>query len=208
MVTWLAALVLAQEGRDSRDGLSAAQIVGMGYSAWYESYMKTRDENTITMVEASLTYRDALQEVNDAAILRLPVAQGDALFALRTDLDSITVNTTTVGSYLSGGGTIWSLITAANAVESEVFIQKTIQGTSLPQKPQSEVWAKFRELRDDVSSKSEPEDRQGSKRGAETALRNLSETIQRTAGRVMNQPRSHRERVFAKIYSLLDSGSM
>lgn len=208
MVTWLAALVLAQEGRDSRDGLSAAQIVGMGYSAWYESYMKTRDENTITMVEASLTYRDALQEVNDAAILRLPVAQGDALFALRTDLDSITVNTTTVGSYLSGGGTIWSLITAANAVESEVFIQKTIQGASLPQKPQSEVWAKFRELRDNVSSKSEPEDRQGSKQGAEAALRNLSETIQRTAGRVMNQPRSYRERVFAKIYSLLDSSSM
>ena len=116
MVTWLVALVLAQEGRDSRDGLSAAQIVGMGYSAWYESYMKTRDENTMTMVEASITYRDALQEVNDEAIRRLPVAQGDALFALRTDLESITVNTTTVGSYLSGGGTIWSLITAANTV--------------------------------------------------------------------------------------------
>lgn len=208
MVTWLAALVLAQEGRDSRDGLSATQIVGMGYSAWYESFMKTRDENTITMVEASLTYRDALQEVNDTAILRLPVAQGDALFALRTDLESITVNTTTVGSYLSGGGTIWSLITAANAVESEVFIQKTIQGAPLPQKPQSEVWAKFRELRENVSSKSEPEDRQGSKQGAEAALRNLSETIQWTAGRVMNQPRSHRERIFAKIYSLLDSSSM
>ena len=62
MVTWLAALVLAQEGRDSRDGLSAAQIVGMGYSAWYESFMKTRDENTITMVEASITYRDRSEE--------------------------------------------------------------------------------------------------------------------------------------------------
>ncbi|HAY13369.1 MAG TPA: hypothetical protein PLB31_06855 [Fimbriimonadaceae bacterium] len=208
MVTWLAALVLAQEGRDSRDGLSAAQIVGMGYSAWYESYMKTRDENTMTMVEASITYRDALQEVNDEAILRLPVAQGDALFALRTDLESITVNTTTVGSYLSGGGTIWSLITAANAVESEVFIQKTMQRETLPQRPQSDVWAKYRELRDSVSSKSEPEDRQGSKQGAQEALQNLSETIQRTAGRIQNQPRFQRERIFAKIYSLMDSSSM
>lgn len=208
MVTWLAALVLAQEGRDSRDGLTASQIVGMGYTAWYRSYMRTRDENTVTMVEASITYRDALREVNDEKILRLPVMQGDALFALRTDLETITANTTTVGSYLSGGGTIWSLITASNAVECEVFLQRTMQRETLPQRPQSEVWAKYRELRDNVSSKSEPEYRQGSKPGAMVALQNISEAIQRTAGRSQNQSRPERERIFAKIYSLLDSGSM
>lgn len=205
MVTWLAALVLAQEGRD---GLSATQIVDMGYSAWYESYMKTRDENTVNMVEANMVYRDALREVNDAAILRLPLSQGDRLFALRTDLESISNDSTTVGYFITGGGTIWSLIHSGNAVECETFLQRTLRGDKLPQRPQSDVWARYRQLRTNVSSKNEGEYRQGSKQEAQAALQSLSETIQRTAGRVMNQPQAERERIFAKIYSLLDSSSM
>jgi|GEM_PF-1800357 len=213
MVTWLAALVLAQEGRDSRDGLSAAQIVGMGYSAWYESYMKTRDENTMTMVEASITYRDALQEVNDEAILRLPVAQGDALFALRTDLESITVNTTTapispaVG--LFGPSSPPRMPSKARSSSRRQCSARPFpNGRKVMYGRSTENCATAYRLSLSRRTKSEPEDRQGSKQGAQEALQNLSETIQRTAGRIQNQPRFQRERIFAKIYSLMDSSSM
>ncbi|GAB4118877.1 MAG: hypothetical protein Fur0036_03240 [Fimbriimonadaceae bacterium] len=205
MVTWLAALVLAQDGRG---GLSATQIVDMGYSAWYKSYMRTHDENTVNMVEANMIYRDALREVNDSAILRLPLNQGDKFFALRKELESISDDSTTVGYFITGGGTIWSLIHSGNAVECETFLQQTLRGDKLPQRPQSDVWARYRQLRTAVSSKSDGEYRQGSKREAQAALQRLSETIQRTARRIMNQPQTERERIFAKIYSLLDSSSM
>src|SRR6187549_2455934 len=105
----MAAPLRAEEG-PRKFGKSNAQILAMGFDKWMDFQGARAGMSTAGMSEGMSAYRDALRWRNDRLAAKASPALRKRVADLRPLLVDYTGDLMEVGSYMSGGGTIWSNI--------------------------------------------------------------------------------------------------
>lgn len=136
------ALLLTQDKTDTF-GKTNAQILAMGRSGWYRFY--TADsrggDSNVGIVDAERLYGDALAWRND----RLGKARISRLRKLLLDAKNDAVAT---GTAITGGGTIWSIVSAGLYADAEETLYAVLtKGGKIPPRKVSDVEKAYAKLK-------------------------------------------------------------
>jgi len=102
-------------------GKTDVQILSMGLNKWVD-FASSKDGSNLGMIQASQAYRSAAARRNDRQFARMPLGSARDMRRLRGLLRDYSDQCSTVGSYISGGGSMWSVIDAgANAEVEDVL---------------------------------------------------------------------------------------
>ncbi|CAN5671775.1 hypothetical protein BH11ARM2_BH11ARM2_01010 [soil metagenome] len=121
------ALAQAQNLQETH-GKTHAQMLGMGYEAWTKFYIGKEGESTVGMTNAAGLYADALNARNRRLMARLKLTEKVRFTRIHKDLNDFTVNATSLGACLTGGGTMWNPIGADMMVRSETALYQLLAG--------------------------------------------------------------------------------
>lgn len=130
----LLGIAAAQDVKETY-GKTNAQILAMGYDKWYDYYTSKAGESTQGMAYAGYTYAEALRWRNKGLESKLPPANRKAMARLRLAIDDFGTSVIQVQRALNGGGTMWFLNFAANAMDVEETMYGLISGKAKPVKP-------------------------------------------------------------------------
>jgi hypothetical protein len=144
---------------DPKYGKSYAQILTMGYDRWMEFQGGQAGGSTAAMSSGSRVYRDALKWRNDRLLPKAPAPLRRSVARLRPEMNGCAGDTSEVGYFLTGGGTLWILHDAGSAVQ----VEQTLHGLlgagikAAPAATTGKVWREWEKLRkatDEVSKES------------------------------------------------------
>ena len=127
-------------------GKSPEQIVAMGRSKWYKAYTDKYGESTAAMCDAENTYGDALKNLNDRALKRLPAPRRAFLESTRYHCQQIALRGHEVGYALTGGGTIWHPIFSGIRANVEELIAESIINKPTPMVKMKSFESRFAEM--------------------------------------------------------------
>lgn len=135
------AFVLLNQNLQETYGKTHAQILAMGRSKWNNFYTeKSGGATTVSMSDAESLYANALGWRND----RFGKAK---IGRLRTLLDSVVVNASDVGSAVTGGGTMWTIIRSSLSADGEETLYMVLSGkSSTPKHVVSDVEKSYTKL--------------------------------------------------------------
>ncbi|MGV3619159.1 MAG: hypothetical protein ACO1SV_27855 [Fimbriimonas sp.] len=131
-VASMAASAVAQD-RQATFGKSNAQILSMGYDAWYKFYIAKEGGSGVGMSSGPALYGDALAARNDRLLKAETPVRRRKLTALRTHLRAYANRAIEAGSGTTGGGTMW------NSVSSFLYkdAEQTLYGLLVRRTPNS-----------------------------------------------------------------------
>ncbi len=135
-------LILLAQDKTATYGKSNAQILAMGRSRWYDFYTtKGGGESTASMSSAEALYGEALAWRND----KFGKARIGRLRRLLQDTKSDAVS---VGSAITGGGTMWNVIGAGLYADAEQTLYAILSKTgNAPKRRVSDVEKSYTRLR-------------------------------------------------------------
>ena len=136
-------------------GKSPEQIVAMGRDKWFAAYTKKYGESTMAMCEAETSFGDALKNLNDRALKRIPSARRAFLESARYHCTTVAVRAHEVGYAITGGGTIWRPFFAGIKPNVEQLIADSILNKPLPMIKMKSIESRFDEM-DETSKKAFP----------------------------------------------------
>lgn len=145
-----------QWNRSAYLGKSPEQIVAMGRDKWFAAYTKKHGEHTRGMCDAETTYGDALKNLNDRALRRLPAARRAFLESARYHCKQIALRGHEVGYAITGGGTIWNPMFASIHPSVEMLIAESIVNKPMPMVKMKSIESRFEEM-DETSKKAFPD---------------------------------------------------
>jgi len=128
----LAVSSFAQE--DGRLGKSNAQIVKMGRTGWYNLYTKKMGESTMAMVSAESLYADARSEANDRLLKTKSAGLQKAVPQFRKVMQSALNDAISIGTAMTGGGTMWNVTSASTAADVEDIVFGMLQPSARPKR--------------------------------------------------------------------------
>lgn len=115
----LATTIAFAQDHPPKYGKTDAQILAMGLDKWMD-FCGGKDGSNLGMIQASHAYASAAKIRNDRYIARSGMASD--FRRLRSLLDDYEEQLTTVGYYISGGGSMWSVIGAGGEADVEDLI--------------------------------------------------------------------------------------
>lgn len=178
----LALLFMLPQDRGDSYGKSNAQILAMGRKRWYDFYTGKAGESTAAMVGAVSLYGDALAQRNDR------LGKGRAA-RLRKPLQDVNNDVVAVGSAMTGGGTMWNIVTADLYTNAEETLHAVLTKSSrAPRRKVSDVERAYADLRASFKQVREGATPADTKRGYE-ALLDLRKHLDRVVAEAKRQPR-------------------
>lgn len=173
------ALLAVQEGTETKDK-SYAQILAMGRSKWHDFFVGRDAGATPAEAGAEGTYADALSWRTDR--LRKP---GTA--ALRKAIHDVESDALGVGTAMSGGGTMWTIVGASLYADGEETLYAVLtKRTRAPRRVVSDVDRAYAGLKTELA-KAKPEGGFAA-RGAES-LSDLRKDLDALVARAARRPR-------------------
>jgi hypothetical protein len=127
-------------------GKSPEQIVAMGRDKWFAAYTKKYGDSTMAMCEAETSFGDALKNLNDRALKRVPSARRAFLESARYHCTTVAVRAHEVGYAITGGGTIWRPFFAGIKPNVEQLIADSILNKPLPMIKMKSIESRYEEL--------------------------------------------------------------
>lgn len=109
-------------------GKTPDQVVKMGRSKWFDAYTKKFGDSTLGMAYAEYVFGDALKQVNDRKIAKLPKARRDAMLAYRKELLGFAADSHRIGELVSMGGTMWRNFDATIPADVEEILAEALSG--------------------------------------------------------------------------------
>ncbi len=123
----LAMSAFAQD-EDRMFGKSDAQILAMGQDKWMDFYEQKAGGSNLDMIQACHVYEHVAARRNDRLISRLPAHPASDLRKLRKLLDDFSGQSNMIGSFVSGGGSMWTVIDAGDAASREDVLYQALGG--------------------------------------------------------------------------------
>ena len=127
-------------------GKSPEQIVAMGRDKWFAAYTKKHGESTAAMCDAETTFGDALRNLNDRALRRVPASRRAFLESARYHCTQVALRAHEVGYAVTGGGTIWHPIFAGIKPNVEQLIADAIVNKPMPMIKMKSIESRYEEL--------------------------------------------------------------
>lgn len=124
----------AEEEYPRRFGKSEKQILAMGLERWMEYQGGKAGQSTAAMNEGMAAYRQALRSRNDRLARKATSRLRNQVAALRPLLERFTQSTVEIGSFITGGGTLWSLVHSDALVDAETTLYGLLGGRIPPAK--------------------------------------------------------------------------
>lgn len=109
-------------------GKTPDQVVRMGRTKWFEAYTKKFGDSTLGMAYAEYVFGDALKQVNDRKLAKLPKARREAMLAYRKELLGFAADSHRIGELVSMGGTMWRNFDATIPADIEEIIAEGLAG--------------------------------------------------------------------------------
>ncbi len=135
-----------QWNRGAYLGKSPEQIVAMGRDKWFAAYTKKHGEHTRGMCDAETTFGDALRNLNDRALKRLPSARRAFLESARYHCKQVAMRGHEIGYAMTGGGTMWHPIFAGIHPDVEELIAESIVNKPLPMIKMRSIESRYEEM--------------------------------------------------------------
>jgi hypothetical protein len=132
-------------------GKTPEQIVAMGRTKWHELYGKKRGFSTVDMVECEGLYGDALKNLNDRALRKLPEMRRKWLTGMRKVATDYAYSAHSVGYFMTGGGTMWNLIDSSIYPDVEEVISACIKGGRVPAIKFASFESMYKKIEDKVA---------------------------------------------------------
>ena len=127
-------------------GKSPEQIVAMGRDKWFAAYTKKYGEHTRGMCDAETTFGDALKNLNDRALKRVPASRRAFLESARYHCKQIALRGHEVGYVMTGKGTLWHPIFAGIYPNVEELIAESIVNKPMPMIKMKSIESRFEEM--------------------------------------------------------------
>jgi hypothetical protein len=127
----LASTVCFAQDKPNTFGKSNAQILAMGQEKWMSFADKQGGGSNAAMIDASMAYQAASAGRNDR-LLKTKPGMAVNVHHLRELLGDYTGDCMEVGSYISGGGSMWGTFDAYARAESEDVLFGVLGGKAAP----------------------------------------------------------------------------
>lgn len=207
MLATIALLIaLPQEFKDEdRFGKTVDQVLAMGRDKWHDYYTDESRGGGSTAGEsfAQMIFADCLRVKNNHRFRTSRDAKTAMVFSLDMSFERTVSNCVTAGSALTGGGTMWNIISSSAQVERQLTLRDLIWPTKgMPRATQAQAWKEFKAAWKDVTDNKEDIESY-SDRGAtvyKEALNSLSQVntdLNDTIKKVESMPTEFKGRVFA-----------
>lgn len=108
----LLAVVAALALQGSNLGKSDAQILAMGRQKWFAYYSSKQGDSTADNCDAETYFGQVLKRRNDRLAAKVPRATRETVRKLRPELIAFSEGVYRVGEALTGGGTLWNVVSA------------------------------------------------------------------------------------------------
>lgn len=122
---------------NSTFGKTEEQILAMGEDKWDKFYSSKAGDSTAAMVGMNGIYGEAMLHRNQKLAKKVSPAAQTRVEKLRKLMGDFADNSIGLGSNFTGGGTIWSPISAESEVDCETVIYAILGGEA--KKPKHEV---------------------------------------------------------------------
>lgn len=204
--SFLCVLLLPQDYSDQdRFGKTVDQVLAMGQDKWHAYYTDESRGGGSTAGEsfAQMIYADCLKVKNQAHFRVARDSKTALVLSIDPAFERTVSNCVTAGEALTGGGTMWHIISAGAQVERQLTIRDLIwPKKESPRATQATAWKEYstayKEVADSQSDIESYSDRgKEAFRDAVTALLAVKSDLSRTAYEVRGMSGSFKGRVFA-----------
>lgn len=113
-------------------GKTPEQMVAMGRTKWNSLYGSKVGNSTVDMTEGEGKYGDALKNLNDRAMKRLPSKRQNWLKSVRKSSSEYAFEAHRIGELVSGGGTMWRLFDSSVYPDVEQLVADCIVDKKMP----------------------------------------------------------------------------
>jgi hypothetical protein len=207
----LAVLAALQSGPVAGDGprrfgKTDTQILAMGREKWGDFHAGKAGHSTAAMNEGQAAWREVCRRRNDRLAAAARRDLRGRVTALRPLLVRFTDDMMAAGSYITGGGTIWSTIHSAALADSEEVLHAILGGKEPAAKPTTsgEVLRAWTQLQQAVKKADFPE-RGEARRGAERAVTRSRETFRLIVAQCKGLSRRSSDQVLAFCLRQIDA---
>lgn len=199
-------LLLPQEFKDEdRFGKTVDQVLAMGRDKWHDYYTDESRGGGSTAGEsfAQMIFADCLRVKNNHRFRTARDSKTAVIISLDPGFERTVSNCVTAGSALTGGGTMWNIISSSAQVERQLTLRDLIWPTKqMPSATQTQAWKEFKASWKDVTDSKEDIESYSDRGNAVyqealNALRQVNTDLNDTIKKVELMPASFKGRVFA-----------